>query len=1160
MKRFAFSLLLLMAIPMLSIGQTFTITSSNRSHLIIHFDLGDFSIDTVKHEGELMHTIDAKGIVMPNDYGLPALPTFNRFIAIPQGSKVVVEIKTTHDESMTGINIAPSVGSQAENDPERPFFKDPKVYSNNSPYPSGTIIVGDPQQLRGVDVIHLSLCPFQFNPIEKTIDIHREMDIDIHFEGGNNHFGEDRLRSPYWDPILANNILNYNNLGAIDYDARKQQWSQSKSTGCEYLIITPDNDAFYNAGIELADFRCKQGILTKVMRVTETGATDPDALKQWFKDIYATWDIPPAAVCIIGESGDNLQQYVPGYPTPHPKDNLITSDNPYADINDDDLPDICFTRLIAQNASELPIFIGKQIEYEYTDPILDPYYYSHPLTAAGWQNEKWFQLTIATISGYLSQHGKTPSRINEIYSGELGPNWSTVPYTTTLVNYFGPNGLGYIPASPNELGGWTGGTALDVINAINNGTYLVQHRDHGWNTKWYQPEIYTTDFTSLNNALTYLISINCRTGMFDNSTTCFIEALIRMTRNGKNAGIVGAIAPSGQTYSFANDIFLWGVWDYFDPNYLPDYGPFAAHSGTWMPSFACVAGKYFLGTHAFPNATPEMCTTTYNTFHTHGDAFLRIFTEVPQPINTTHDENIQCFQPFHITAPENTQIALTTYQNGSWHILASAIGTGEEQELTVLENILVGPIHLTITGQNMIRLEEDIPLAPFNKPFVVVDSINLNGNGLTLHYNQPVTADINVTNVGLVDCNGGSVTLNSESEYLTITQGEAAFGQLVSNETEFIGNAFHFTLNDAIPDRTRIPFSLSSQFGDETYIQDYAIEVLSPNIHAELITIDDVQGNQDGRLDPGEFARLYFRVTNNGHYIAENPHISLTHNDGYIRVITPETSLSDLEVDDMTIVVFDIYVELLASEVPYVHFMLETDINNLHLEQEFSTSIGYVLVNFETGAFDPTYWTNDSMHPWGIDFSSSSYDGSYCAKSGEIDHNENSQLTLSFTSSEEGDISFYRRVSSENNYDFLSFYIDDQEQGKWSGELWWEEQTFSVPAGQHIYKWDYAKDYSVDNGSDCAWIDYITLPPNLDATAEKNELPLTIHPNPTTDVIRIGLEQEGDFSINIFDSKGRLILTEQHDNVISFKGRPSGLYHIVVEQNGQCWSGKIVKM
>ena len=1161
MKRCSIALLLMMVIPLFAIGQTFTITSSDRGHISLHFELNDFSVDTINLEGELMHTISSKGIVMPNDYGLPDLPTFNRLIAIPQGAKAIVEVSTTRDETLSGINIAPSDGSQCENDAERPFFKDPKVYSRNSYYPAETYCVAAPQQLRGVDVIHLGLSPFQINPVTRELAVHRQIDIDIRFEGGNGHFGNDRLRSRYWDPILRNNILNFECLKPIDYDARMQQWAQNRPTGCEYLIITPDNDDFYNAGKELADYRNKQGILTKVMRVTETGASDQATLKQWIRNIYANWNIPPAAICIIGESGTDLQQYVPGYRTLHPKDNFITSDNPYADVNDDFLPDICFTRILAQNESELPIIMGKLYEYEYTNVVTDPYYYDHPMTAAAWENSKWFQITIATISGYLTQHGKSPERINELYSGEQGSNWSTAPGTNTVVNYFGPEGVGYIPATPDELGGWTGGNADQVIRAINHGCYLIQHRDHGWNNRWYQPAIFTTDFGDILNVnkLTYLISVNCRTGMYDNSSTSFIEALLRMTRDGQNAGIVGAIGPTGQTYSYANDIFLWGVWDLFDSSFLPDYGPFDSHTDTWMPAFACIAGKYFLETHVFPSADQNMSNTTYNTFHTFGDAFARIFTEIPQTINPTHDESIQCFSPFHITAPEGSQIALTVYSNRQWHIITTAVGTGAEQTITILENIPNGPIHLTITGENLIRWEEDIPLEPFNRPFVIVDSISMNGGELTLHYNQSIVADINVTNVGLQGCNGGIVSMTSDSQLLTISQGESTFEALEPDASQFIENAFHIALGDSIHDWTHIPFTLTTQFGDETYAQEYEIEVLSPNITAELINIDDSQGDNDQRLDPGEFVSLTFRITNTGHYRAENPRISLANYEGYIRVITSEIPINDLEVNESTEITFDIYIEYAAGEVPCIHLTLHSVIKNLKIEQDIQCEMGFVTDSFEHGIIEPEYWTNDEEHPWTI-VTAHPYNGTYCAQSGDIDHNESSQLILTFTSTESEKIRFFKRVSSEANYDFLIFYIDDEEQERWSGDLWWSEHSYQITPGQHTYKWEYVKDHSVDYGSDCACIDYITLPPYLDETAEQNVFPLNVHPNPTTNQITIDLDQEGDFGISVFDVHGKLILSERNATTLSFKGLPSGLYHIVVEQNGQRWSRKIIKM
>ena len=60
-----------------------------------------------------------------------------------------------------------------------------------------------------------------------------------------------------------------------------------------------------------------------------------------------------------------------------------------------------------------------------------------------------------------------------------GGIWSTATNTSTILNVFGENGLGYIPNNPGYLTDW-GGNATRINNAINSGAFLLQHRDHGW--------------------------------------------------------------------------------------------------------------------------------------------------------------------------------------------------------------------------------------------------------------------------------------------------------------------------------------------------------------------------------------------------------------------------------------------------------------------------------------------------------------------------------------------------------------------------------------------------------------------------------------------------------------------------------------------------------
>ena len=57
-------------------------------------------------------------------------------------------------------------------------------------------------------------------------------------------------------------------------------------------------------------------------------------------------------------------------------------------------------------------------------------FYDNPITALGWQTERWFQICSETVGGFWKNvQGKNPVRINEIYCGTPGSPWSTATNT-----------------------------------------------------------------------------------------------------------------------------------------------------------------------------------------------------------------------------------------------------------------------------------------------------------------------------------------------------------------------------------------------------------------------------------------------------------------------------------------------------------------------------------------------------------------------------------------------------------------------------------------------------------------------------------------------------------------------------------------------------------
>gem|GEM_PF-2017256 len=138
--------------------------------------------------------------------------------------------------------------------------------------------------------------------------------------------------------------------------------------------------------------------------------------------------------------------------------------------------------------------------------------------------------------------------------------------------------------------------------------------------------------------------------------------------------------------------------------------------------------------------------------------------------------------------------------------------------------------------------------------------------------------------------------------------------------------------------------------------------------------------------------------------------------------------------------------------------------------------------NFETGDFSKYSWQQGGNAQWTIT-SSTKNDGIYSAKSGSITNNQTSQISVTSNAASNSTISFYIKVSSESNFDYLYFYVNDVLWDYWSGEVNWSQVSYSISAGSNTFKWVYSKDVNNSSGSDCAWIDKIVI-----GSAPSNEL------------------------------------------------------------------------
>ncbi|MCH2073301.1 MAG: hypothetical protein MK130_00345 [Puniceicoccaceae bacterium] len=105
-----------------------------------------------------------------------------------------------------------------------------------------------------------------------------------------------------------------------------------------------------------------------------------------------------------------------------------------------------------------------------------------------------------------------------------------------------------------------------------------------------------------------------------------------------------------------------------------------------------------------------------------------------------------------------------------------------------------------------------------------------------------------------------------------------------------------------------------------------------------------------------------------------------------------------------------------------------------------------------------------------------SYDGIDAVESGTVFANEASRFSISKRTTS---VSFWYKVSSEDNYDFFEFYIDGSRRLRISGEVGWTKFTNgSLSNTNHTFEWRYTKDGYVDAGLDKAWVDQISFDQN----------------------------------------------------------------------------------
>ncbi len=354
----------------------------------------------------------------------------------------------------------------------------------------------------------------------------------------------------------------------------------------------------------------------------------------------------------------------------------------------------------------------------------------------------------------------------------------------------------------------------------------------------------------------------------------------------------------------------------------------------------------------------------------------------------------------------------------------------------------------------------------------------LSGGDSIIEFGETANVNLKITNIGNQTVHNVNTWLTESDPFILLTDSTAYAGDILAGQTLNLTSAFAFAVSPLIPDDHAFSSLIHVTSTEHSFNTQMNLLAFAPGIQAgEAVVLD----GDNGWLDPGETTDIRVTYKNFGGAKAQNLAITLLSNDPYLTINVSAAALGTLKPDSSANALFNVTA---APDAPFEHlYRMGTSLtaaNGYLVTDSLFLFSGEIIEDFESGTMTKFPWFTGGFGYWYAD-GLEHYEGSFCTRSGWIYDNQESSLNLNVNVLAAGPISFMKKVSCEDdpggtNYDYLAFFIDNTEMGRWDGIIDWSRETFSVTKGYHTFKWVYHKDYSVSSYSDCAWLDFITFP------------------------------------------------------------------------------------
>ncbi|MGC8865083.1 MAG: hypothetical protein ACP5O2_05095 [Bacteroidales bacterium] len=365
-----------------------------------------------------------------------------------------------------------------------------------------------------------------------------------------------------------------------------------------------------------------------------------------------------------------------------------------------------------------------------------------------------------------------------------------------------------------------------------------------------------------------------------------------------------------------------------------------------------------------------------------------------------------------------------------------------------------------------------------NQPYVVHDNHSFrNTLGSQVVYpafGDTLWVDLSAINIGDQPVEGISVTLSSPSPYLSFIDSVEFYGDFAPQQSISKNQAFVFKISDTVPDNLRLKFITKAYNNDTSWLSHFYALSSAPDLRIKKLLIEDELGNGNHIPDAGENANVGFILTNSGDFVCDSVLCQFSSHPLWVQYSDSIFRSGPLYPGQTDTVRFAVHFN---DSLPYgtnLFFSLHCLSGKYIRKRTFHQRSGLRIEDWESGGFQKFPWKRTGISPWLV--LQNSFEGKYAARSGTLPDGGSTILSITYAIQQPDSVSFWYRISTESNYDFFSFFVDNILYGKWSGIRDWRRTAFKVPAGQHTLRWQYEKDIYQAGGEDLVWLDYITLP------------------------------------------------------------------------------------